>query len=207
MTRMCSFMKKVVVHISGASGSGKTTLGNRLKDTFGGRIVVKDIDDLRAEFVLKFYGGYERFWKNKDKWNQEQYQKYIDIFVKKQTKPLIFVGLNHMPWWNKRLYYDMHANYTFYIQLDSDVIFKQKCSRFLDDLFVKEREIILKDIIKDEKGTMKRIMHAVKGECNYHETIKMNEMWNKDYKDQGYEFGSREHIFKKVSKIIRTVVK
>ena len=38
---------KLVIHISGSSGSGKTTLGNKLKDTFGNKIVVKDIDDLR----------------------------------------------------------------------------------------------------------------------------------------------------------------
>ena len=42
-----------IIHISGPSGSGKTTLGNKLKKRFGKQIVVKDLDDLRAEFVKK----------------------------------------------------------------------------------------------------------------------------------------------------------
>jgi len=196
--------KNLVIHICGPSGSGKTTLGNKLKETFSNKIVVKDIDDLRAEFVLKFYGGYDKFWKNKYKWNEEEYQKYIDKFVNKQTKPLVFVGLNHMPWWNKNLYYDVHADYKFYIELDSDTIFKQKCSRIFDDFFVKERDIVLNDIMKDEKGAIKRINDTLKGECGYNEIKNMNKIWNRDYKTQGYNFMSRENIFKEVSKIIKT---
>lgn len=195
--------KNLVIHISGPSGSGKTTLGNRLKEKFGNKIVVKDIDDLRAEFVSKFYGGYDKFWKNKYKWNKEEYQKYIDKFINKQTKPLIFVGLNHMPWWNKNLYYNMHADYKFYIKLDSDIIFKQKCGRFIDDFFIGEKDMILNDIIKDEKGTIKRINGALKNECSYNETKNMNKIWNKDYKKQKYKFLSHENIFKEVSKIIK----
>ena len=49
-------MKTLIIHISGASGSGKTTLGNKLKKHFKRKIIVKDLDDLRDEFIHQFYG-------------------------------------------------------------------------------------------------------------------------------------------------------
>ena len=45
----------IIIHICGPSGSGKTTLGTKLKDKFKNKIVVKDIDDLRVEFIKNFY--------------------------------------------------------------------------------------------------------------------------------------------------------
>lgn len=188
-----------IIHISGPSGAGKTTLGNKLIYKFGKNIVVKDIDDLRYDFIKKEYGGFNKI----NAWKPEKYQEYIDNFVKKnKQKPIVFVGLNHMPWWNKRLYYDMHPTHKFYIKLNSDLIFKQKCSRFLEDVFVEHRENTLKNIIKNEKETHKNLYNAIKGECNYEKTIKMNEIWNTDYKEQGYKFLSREAIFDEVSNIL-----
>ena len=46
-------IQQIIIHISGASGSGKTTLGNKLKETFGSKIIVKDLDDLFNEYVTK----------------------------------------------------------------------------------------------------------------------------------------------------------
>jgi len=46
-------MNKLIIHISGASGSGKTTLGNILKQQFKNEIIVKDIDDLKKDFIKK----------------------------------------------------------------------------------------------------------------------------------------------------------
>ena len=48
-------METLIIHISGASGSGKTTLGNKIKEQFKSKIVVKDLDDLRAEFIESHY--------------------------------------------------------------------------------------------------------------------------------------------------------
>ena len=39
--------------------------GNKLKKKFGKKIVVEDLDDLRAKFVKKHYGGYDKIWSKK----------------------------------------------------------------------------------------------------------------------------------------------
>lgn len=193
----------IIIHISGPSGSGKSTLGNIIKNQFGDKIVVKDIDDLRADFVLKFYGGYDKFWKNKYKWNSKEYQKYIDDFViKHQNKPIIFVGLNHMPWWNKKLYYNMHAIYKYYIQLKSDIIFNQKCSRAFDEIFVNDREKTLSNIRKYDKKYLKRMNNYINSECNYKQIKTMNKIWNLDYSKQKYKFMSSDDIFKEITNIL-----
>jgi adenylate kinase family enzyme len=188
---------KLVIHISGPSGSGKSTLGNKLKKEFGKKIVVKDVDDLQLEFIKIEYGNNEI-----KKFNANKYQKWIDDFVAKQIKPLVFVGLNHMYWWHKDLYYDMHSNYNFYIDIDSDIIFKQKCSRMMDNVFVDYREQLLKNMIKNENKTLKHIQLMLEGECGYKFIKKLNNMWYKDYKKQNYKFMSREKIFEKVKKIL-----
>lgn len=121
----------------------------------------------------------------------------ITLLKKIRVNQLFFVGLNHMPWWNKRLYYDIHPTFKFYIKLNSDLIFKQKCSRFLEDVFVKNKDNFFKDLIKDEKDTQKNIYNAIKNECNYEKTTKMNETWNIDYKEQGYKFLSRMQYLKR----------
>ena len=42
----------MIIHIGGPSGSGKTTLGNKLKQHYGDKIIVKDLDDLLwKEFI------------------------------------------------------------------------------------------------------------------------------------------------------------
>ena len=100
-------MNKVIIHISGASGSGKTTLGIKLTEQFKNKIVLKDIDNLKRDFIQKYYGD-NKF----DIIDKLEYQKYIDNFVKKHSfKPLIFVGLNNIP------HYDM-PTYNYFIDFD-----------------------------------------------------------------------------------------
>lgn len=81
-------MNKMVIHISGASGSGKTTLGKKIKERFGRKVVIEDLDDLRDNFIKNFYG--DRKWRFI---NEKAYQKHIDEFVFEHKKPIIFVGL------------------------------------------------------------------------------------------------------------------
>ena len=74
----------MIIHICGPSGSGKTTLGNKLKKKYGNKIVVKDLDDLRDEFIKSYYGV--------KRWtfiNVREYQKYINDYIKKHSKKTI----------------------------------------------------------------------------------------------------------------------
>jgi len=124
-------MNKLIIHISGASGSGKTTLGNKLKEKFNNKIIVKDLDDLRDEFIKSFYGN--KSWTFID---ENEYQKYINEFIQKQNKTIIFVGLNDNIIYgkNKKLYYNLQSQYNYYIELDDMIIVKQKCLRLLNDI-------------------------------------------------------------------------
>lgn len=190
--------KNIIIHVSGASGSGKTTIGNKLKKEFGDKIIVKDMDDLRSEFMISYYG--EKEWTIIDK---EEYQKYINKFIKNKDKPIIFVGLNNMPWWHPDHYYDMHSKYNYYIDLDDEIILKQKCIRFLRNFEnIENDKDAMNHMINDNEKFIKNIKEGIRYECNKKEIIKMNDKWKKDYEKQGYKFLSREEIFNKVSKIL-----
>ncbi len=187
--------KKLVIHVSGPSGSGKTTLGDKLKKKFGRKIVVEDIDHLRMEFIRSHYGN--RKFAIIDK---VAYQKYIDNFVGKQKKPLVFVGLNNMFWWHDDHYYDMHSIYNFYIDIDDGVILEQKCTRLLRD--IQNDPIAMRDLIYNNKFFMKRFLEGFTRDCSAKENTKVNAKWKKDYKEQKYIFMSRENIYKKICGIL-----
>lgn len=192
----------LIIHIAGPSGSGKTTLGNKLKND---KIIVKDLDDLRVEFIIEFYGSLESFDKiaeKKDfKWNSKGYQEYIDNFINLQTKPIVFVGLNHMKWWNEDLYYDMHAKYKFYIYLDSKLIFEQSARRFMNDVFIQHQDTIVENLLQDNTNTIENIVDAIKFNFNLKDRTEDYEIWNRDYKSQNYQFMSREEIFQEILKL------
>jgi deoxyadenosine/deoxycytidine kinase len=191
-------MSKIIIHISGASGSGKTFLGNQLKEKFGKKIIVKDLDDLHDEFITIFYGH--------KKWtyiNEKEYQNFIDTFIDKQKKPIVFVGLNEntVDGKNKSLYYDLHSQYNYYIDIDDTIIVKQKCLRLLD--IYKNNEIAMKDLIDNNENFIKSMQLAISHTCNLKKLIKKNKKWKNDYEKQGYKLMSRENIFKNVSKILK----
>ena len=79
-------METLIIHISGASGSGKTTLGNKLKEQFKSKIIVKDLDILRDEFIKEFYGN--KKWTYID---ENEYQSYIDSYINKQKNQLFLL--------------------------------------------------------------------------------------------------------------------
>jgi len=98
--------KGVIIHISGPPGSGKTTLGNKLKEQFKSKIVVKDLDILREEHIKKTYDT-SKGWSV----DEVKYQNFIDHFIQKQKNPIIFVGLNDNPHGSKNIYYDIYSKY------------------------------------------------------------------------------------------------
>jgi len=190
----------LIIHISGPSGSGKTTIGTRLKEKFNNKIIVKDIDDLRQDFIKEYYGT--KKWKVIDK---GAYQKYIDKFVSNyQNKPIIFVGLNNMPWWHKNYYYNMHSNHNYYIDIDDTTIVKQKCLRMFDDFSknLPNDNFAMNDLVNNNKLFLKLTKQSIDLECDKNRIVKMNKNWNKDYKKQGYKFMSRDNILREVSAIL-----
>jgi adenylate kinase family enzyme len=193
-------MEKLIIHISGASGSGKTTIGNKLKEHFENKIVVKDLDDLRNEFIKYFYGN--KRWTYID---EDEYQNYIENFIKKnfQKGPIIFVGLNDNTRFgkNKNLYYDVHADYKYYIEIDDMIILKQKCVRLFNN--IQNDKNAMEDLIKNNEIFIKQMQKIIQIECNAKSTIKQNSVWKKDYEKQGYLFKSRENIYKSVTTIIK----
>ena len=189
----------LIIHISGPSGAGKTTLGEKLEKKFGDKIIVKDIDDLRHEFIKEHYG--DREWDIIDK---DAYQQYIDKYIDKQNKPLIFVGLNHMPWWHENLYYNMHPTHKFYIDIPDEIVIKQKCIRAIRTLSkLEDDETAMNDLIKHNEKFIEITTARIKEECDAKEIIKLNKKWNKDYKDQEYNIMSREEIYDEVCKILQ----
>jgi uridine kinase len=190
-------MENLIIHISGASGSGKTTLGNKLKENFKSKIVVKDLDDLRDEFIKEFYGN--KKWTYID---ENEYQLYINDYVNKQKKPIIFVGLNDNTIYgkNKNLYYNVHSQHNYYIEIDDMIIVKQKCIRLLND--IQTDKMAMEDLVKNNEKFVKKFTEAIKIECSATQTIKQNNKWKKDYEKQGYKFMSRENIYKSVVKIL-----
>ena len=198
----------LIIHISGCSGAGKTTLGEKLLEKFSDKIIVKDLDNLRSEFLKEEYKDKKMNEIKKEIWNEGKYQQWIDNYIdKNKDKPIVFVGLNNIPWVNKFSYYNMHSKHNFYINLDFDTIFKQRCSRFMDNIFVKNREKVLDNIIKNKNKEIKNIQDMFYNNCNYDEILEINKQFNKDYKEQKYKFMSIEDIYEKVSKILNKAIK
>jgi adenylate kinase family enzyme len=188
---------KLIIHISGSSGSGKTTLGNKLQEKFGNKIIVKDLDNLRDEHIKKTYDT-SKGWSI----DEIKYQKFIDDFIDKQNKPIIFVGLNDNRLGIKKIYYNTHSQHNFYIDINDKILLKQKCLRMLTEEIPNDKNA-MKDLIENNQTFIKGMKFAIDGACNLEKIIKENNKFKKDYKKQGYTFLSKEDIFKKVSKILK----
>lgn len=193
----------LIIHVCGPSGSGKTTLGNKLKEKFGNKIIVKDLDELLDEHFVDHFG--ENSLHNLGDVDEKLYQKYIDNYINKQRKPIIFVGLNDnfVDFYPKRkkMYYNLYAtNHKYYIDIDDNIIIKQKCGRFFDN--IKNDVTMMNDLVTNNKKFIKQIAKAINTECNSKFIIKWINKWEEDYKKQGYNFMSREKIFEIISDTI-----
>ena len=211
--------KNLIIHIAGSSGVGKTTLGLKLKKKYGDKIVVKDLDDLRDDFK-KYHEdkntNVEVFKKNFKK----NYQSFLDNYVHKQNKILIITGINTYINDEQFKYRDIlfkikyklntHANYKFCIDLPTDVILKQRWYREYD-MYVKftcedlkESKDRLYEVYKNQDDTFD--INKVVPDLEWIFDRKLHEMhidnWNMFYKKEGYEFLSREDIFKNIVKLI-----
>lgn len=117
----------------------------------------------------------------------------------------MLVGLNHMFFHDKKLYYDVHATHRFYIDIQDMQIVKQKCLRFLTDELqdIVKMKHVVDDITNDNTKFVKMISESIQRECGTKHTTKLNSMWKKDYAKQGYIFLSFDQIVNQVSAILR----
>jgi hypothetical protein len=143
-----------------------------------------------------------------DSWtiiDKEADQEFIDRFIKKQTKPIVFVGLNNMPWWHLNYYYNMHAQYKYYIDIDDATIIKQKCLRLFKNL--ESDEIALEEMVINNKNFLKLVKETIDRERGWEETIAMNKKWANDYANQEYIFMSRDDILTDIVDKLKNVLK
>lgn len=155
---------------------------------------------MRDEFIKSFYSN--------KKWtyiNENEYQKYINNYVNKQNKTIIFVGLNDNTIYgkNKNLYYNLYSQYNYYIKIDDAIIVKQKCLRLLND--IQNDKMAMDDLVNNNEHFVKMFTQAIKKECSIKKTIRLNNKWKKDYEKQGYNFLSRENIYKSILKILNKI--
>lgn len=115
---------------------------------------------------------------NNKKWDDKKFQNFLDNFIiSHKNKNLIFVGLNCIPMFNFNYYFDLHSDYKYYIDIDIDELYKQSCKR--------------------HNPANPHIFN-----CNYKNIQKYCNLWNKEYKKQGYEFLPHDEIYNKVSELL-----
>lgn len=183
----------IIIHISGPSGSGKTHLGNKLKEIYGNKIIVKDLDDIRDKFIRDFYG--ESTWTDFD---QDSYKTFVKKVIMNSLKPIIITGLNMFPHSNK--YYDLNPTHKFYIKLTNEQILEQKCLRLFKN--VSNDKGALSDLLNQNESFVRIIKRGIDDECNMKNIIKMNNKWNKHYQKQKYIFIERDELLQHIIKIL-----
>ena len=187
----------MIIHVSGPSGSGKTYLGSKLKDKYRDKIIVCDIDDLRQAFIKWFYVG-----KPFKKIKPVAYQKYIDKYISKhRDKPLVFVGLNIMPWWHL-IYYDLHADYKFYIKIDYKKVLLQRYDRAIQDLLANDKSQHTNMLVKDNPKFLKNVANWFADELSLKKLTKQSDKFADNYRAQKYTFASNDSIFNTVCKLL-----
>lgn len=106
-----------------------------------------------------------------------------------------------MPWWHAKHYYNMHADYKFYIDLDNGIIHQQKCERFLSKLG-NLRPNEKNDMVNNNERFLRLLKRGIDNECDKKTTFESNDKLVQDYKKQKYEIASREDIYSAVCKIL-----
>jgi hypothetical protein len=119
-----------------------------------------------------------------------------------KKKPIVFVGLNDNPLGIKKIYYNLHHTYKFYIDISDIEILQQKCLRLLTEEIPNDKHA-MNDLINNNEKFIKGMKRAINNTCNLKKIVKENNKWKKDYEKQGYKFMSRENIYKAISHIIK----
>lgn len=179
--------KKLIIHISGFSGSGNTTLGNKLKDKYGDKIMVKDLDDLYYEFI-----------------NQNiifDYQKFINNFIMKYYKiPLIIIGLSAnkcLGNMNSNKFYKINTHHKYFIKNDKNNILKQRFFRQISKLNDR-KELLFDNWLKNNdeiQNKLFRYINLIKWKSN-------NILYNEKQK---YKLMDKNNIYKDICDLIDNI--
>lgn len=182
----------MIIHISGPSGSGKTTLGKRIQKHFN--VTVKDLDDLRDEFINAYYG--DKSWSTLD---EPAYQKHIDNYIEDIKGHLVLTGLSCTPW-NHTHYFDVHATHKYYIAVDDKVILKQKCLRWFHEII--NDKIAMDDLVNRNDRFLRGINYGINEACCLEKIKEESTQWNEAHKIMGYTFASADEIFELVTDLL-----
>ena len=140
---------------------------------------------------------------------KSDYQKYIDEFIEKQKKHIIFVGLNtdlgSLGFRNKKLkppkaFYNIYSDYNFYIDLPLEQILQQK--------FFRQTMKICND---KEKWFEKWLQNPTKTQSKLDYDInlilwkKEIKEWNKLYKTKKYKFEKPDNIYNMIIKFFQKI--
>jgi adenylate kinase family enzyme len=178
----------MIIHISGSQGSGKTTLGKILFDKYKDIIIVKDLDDLRDDFK-----------KQKEITN---YQIFIDEFIKKNIKPIIFTGLSAEKCLGEmnnddNTFYLIKTDYKFFINIDENEVLKQRFFRQIDKLS-ERREIFFENWKINNEQTQKKLVRFI----NLSQWKENNKACKEIHEKHGYIFLDQSNILKEIDKLI-----
>jgi hypothetical protein len=185
----------MIIHISGAPGSGKTTLGLKLKKYYKINVIVKDLDDLFAEFMKL----------NINKFNSKKYQMFIDNFINKHNnKSIIFVGLNSEHLTNK--FYKLHSDYNFYINLSVNINLKRHFLREIDGwlnwMKNRDKNILFNQLLNNENEVVDDLKTSLARTLKISEQKKFIISFDAHYIKEKYQFFSSEQIYNKIIRLI-----
>ena len=185
----------MIIHISGAPGSGKTTIGLKLKKYYKTKVIVKDLDDLFAEFMKL----------NTKKFSSKKYQNFIDDFINKHNnKSIIFVGLNSEHLTNK--FYKINPDYKFYINLPVDINLKRHFLReinsWLDWMQNIDKNILFNQLLNDENEVINGLTNSFTRGLKISEQKKFIMSFDAHYITENYQFLSSTQIYNKIIKLV-----
>ena len=170
----------MIIHIAGAPGSGKTTIGQKLKKYYKTKVIVKDFDDLFAEFIKL----------NTKKFSSKKYQNFIDDFINKHNnKSIIFVGLNSEHLTNK--FYNINPDYKFYIDLPVNINLKRHFLKKIDN-----------QLMDNEHEVINGLTNSFTRRLKISEQKKFIMSFDAHYIAENYQFLSSTQIYNKIIKLI-----
>jgi thymidylate kinase len=185
----------MIIHISGAPGSGKTTIGLKLKKHYKTKVIVKDLDDLFAEFIKL----------NTKKFSSKKYQNFIDDFINKHNnKSIIFVGLNSEHITDN--FYKINPDYKFYIDLPVDINLKRHFLReingWLDWMQNRNKNILFDQLLNNENEVINGLINSFTRTLKISEQKKFIMSFDAHYITENYQFLSSTLIYNKIIKLI-----